>query len=127
MSSGVRFTGRPTCPAALARGARAAAAKTFLMIGVDELFQAKGRLWCHLMCDDYSAEGLRELHEFARRIGVSERAFHDPQRGQPRPHYDLSPEFREKALAEGAHRLSQDDLIAYLKRGRERRLAAEPT
>lgn len=90
-------------------------------IGVDELFQAKGRWWCHLMCDDYSPGGLAQLHEFARRIGLAERAFHDPQRGEPRPHYDLTPEFREKALALGAERLTQADLIAYLRRGRERR------
>ena len=94
------------------------------MIGVDELFPAKGRLWCHLMCDDYSPEGLAELHQFARRLGAPERAFHDPQRGQPRPHYDLTPELREKALAMGANPLSQADLIAYLKRGRERRKEA---
>lgn len=96
-------------------------------IGVDELFQAKGRWWSHLMCDDYSPQGLQQLHDFARAIGAPERAFHDPQRGQPRPHYDLTPELREKALAQGANRLTQDDLIAYLRRGRERRsLAPDP-
>ncbi len=76
------------------------------------------------MCDDYSPQGLAELHAFARRIGAPERAFHDPQRGQPRPHYDLTPELRAKALAQGALPLSQDDLIAYLRRGRERRSLA---
>lgn len=96
-------------------------------IGVDELFLAKGRWWCHLLCDDFSPQGLQELHEFARRIGASERAFHDPPRGQPRPHYDLTPDLREKALAMGAHSLTQADLVAYLRRGRERRsLAPEP-
>lgn len=89
-------------------------------IGVDELFQAKGRWWCHLMCDDYSSEGLAELHDFARRLGAPERAFHDPQRREPRPHYDLTPELRDKALSLGANRLSQRDLISYLQRGRER-------
>lgn len=90
-------------------------------IGVDELFLAKGRWWSHLMCDDYSPAGLDELHEFARRIGAPERAFHDPQRGQPRPHYDLTPELREKALEHGAARLTSAELVAYLRRGRERR------
>ena len=88
-------------------------------IGVDDLFEAKGRWWCHLMCDDYSPEGLRELHQFAQSLGLSERAFHNPP-GQPRPHYDLTPEFREKALAMGANTLTRRELVAYLHRGRER-------
>lgn len=91
---------------------------------MDELFQAKGRWWSHLMCDDYSPQGLTELHEFARSIGAAERAFHDPQRGQPRPHYDLTPELREKALEMGAERLTSGELVAYLRRGRERRSLA---
>lgn len=89
-------------------------------IGVDELFQAKGRWWSHLVCDDFSSEGLAELHEFARKIGVNPRAFHDPA-GQPRPHYDLTPEFREIALAHGAVPLSRRQLVEYLRRGRELR------
>lgn len=78
------------------------------------------------MCDDFSPRGVQELHDFARSIGASARAFHDPPRGQPRPHYDLTPELREKALAMGAERLTQADLIAYLRRGRERRSISPP-
>ncbi len=90
------------------------------LIGVDELFQAKGRWWSHMVCDDFSPQGLAELHAFAETIGLSPRAFHDPD-GQPRPHYDLTPEFREKALAHGALPLSRRELVEYLRRGRERR------
>jgi hypothetical protein len=89
------------------------------MIGVDELFKARGRWWCHLLCDDFSRKGLQELHAFAQGIGLSQRAFHNPP-GQPRPHYDLTPEFRDKALAMGANRLNRRELVAYLRRGRER-------
>ena len=90
-------------------------------IGVDELFQAKGRWWCHLICDDFSPQGLEQLHEFAQAIGLPKRAFHDPS-GQPRPHYDLTPEFRELALAHGAASLTRRQLVEYLKRGRQCRL-----
>lgn len=88
-------------------------------IGVDELFQAKGRWWCHLVCDDFSESGMAELHRFAEQLGLPARAFHDPE-GHPRPHYDLTPPFRELALEQGAAKLSRRQLVAYLKRGRER-------
>ncbi len=38
-------------------------------IGVDELFQAKGRWCCHLLCDDFSLEVRPESH-FERRKQV---------------------------------------------------------
>lgn len=89
-------------------------------IGVDRLFQAKGRWWCHLLCDDFSPEGLAELHRFAREIGLSPRAFHDPP-GQPRPHYDLTPPFREAALLRGAVELdSNRAVVEFLHLGREK-------
>jgi uncharacterized protein DUF4031 len=88
-------------------------------IGVDRLFQAKGRWWCHLLCDDFSDEGLAALHRFAREINVPPQAFHDPS-GHPRPHYDLRPEYRELALSHGAiELLSHREVVNFLKRGRE--------
>ena len=95
------------------------AENTRVRIGVDELFQAKGRWWCHLVCDDFSPRGLQRLHEFARNIGVPDAAFHDPS-GHPRPHYDLRPEYRERAVARGAEILSRKNLVEFLHRGRER-------
>lgn len=88
-------------------------------IGVDDLFKAKGYWWCHLICDDFSPSGLQVLHNFAARLEVSRRAFHDPS-GHPRPHYDLLPEFREKALLLGAEQLDRKQLVEFLQRGRRR-------
>jgi hypothetical protein len=88
-------------------------------LGVDELFEARGRWWCHLLSDDFSPPGLEVLHRFARRLGLPERAFHDPP-GQPRPHYDLTPEYRQLALQMGALPLTRPELVAYLQRGRQR-------
>lgn len=86
-------------------------------IGVDELFQARGRWWCHLLCDDFSPQGLEQLHLFARQIGAPVRAYHDPE-GHPRPHYDLTPELRELALEQGARALTRRDVVEFLKKGR---------
>lgn len=84
---------------------------------MDDLFQAKGLWWCHMVCDDFSVEGLAVLHQFAQDIGLPRRAFHDPS-GHPRPHYDLRPHFREIALAHGAEALGRKELVAFLQRGR---------
>ena len=70
-----------------------------------------------MVCDDFSPTGLEHLHRFAEALGLSPRAFHNPD-GQPRPHYDLTPEFREKALAHGALPLTRRGLVEYLQRGR---------
>lgn len=86
---------------------------------MDELFEAKGRWWCHLLCDDFSPQGLEVLHRFAARLGLPARAFHDPG-GQPRPHYDLTPPYRELALQLGAEVLTRQELVAFLQRGRGR-------
>jgi len=88
-------------------------------LGVDDLFEAKGRWWCHLIGDDFSPSGLAVRHEFASRLGLSQRAFHNPE-GQPRPHYDLTPPYRQRALELGAHPLTRQQLVAYLQLGRER-------
>ena len=88
-------------------------------IGVDELFLAKGHQWCHMLCDDFSPLGLDVLHEFAQRIGVPPQAFHNPE-GHPRPHYDLRPHYRERALAFGAETLERRQLVEFLHRGRQR-------
>lgn len=88
-----------------------------MRIGVDELFQAKGYWWCHLLCDDFRPEGLEQLHEFAAQIGVPRRAFHNPS-GPARPHYDLRPRFRDDALRHGALELTSEQVVEFLHRGR---------
>ena len=51
----------------------------------------RGRLWAHLVSDT----SLEELHAFARRLGVPDRAFGGD-------HYDITDELRDCAIAEGA-------------------------
>ena len=89
-------------------------------IGVDQLFWRRGRWWCHLVCDDFSPSGLARLHDWAARLGAPACAFHDPQ-GKLKPHYDLTPELRERALAQGAHPLTRREVAQWLQRGRLRR------
>lgn len=72
-----------------------------------------------MVCDDFTPGGLELLHRFASQIGLPRRAFHDPT-GHPRPHYDLRPEYREIAIANGAEQLGRRELVAFLQRGRER-------
>lgn len=55
----------------------------------------RGTLWCHLTTDG----DLEELHVFAERMGIPRRAFHLQK---SLPHYDLTPDMRERALALGA-------------------------
>lgn len=51
----------------------------------------RGRLWAHLVSDT----SLEELHAFAHRLGVPDRAFGGD-------HYDITDELRDCAIAEGA-------------------------
>jgi len=51
----------------------------------------RGRLWAHLISD----ESLGELHAFASRLNLPERAFGGD-------HYDITDELRDCAIAEGA-------------------------
>ena len=90
-----------------------------IRLGVDELFTVAHRsgLWCHLLCDDFSREGLSMLHAFAQQIGAPLRAFHDPE-GNPRPHYDLTPGLRQMALDHGAEVLTRIQVVEFLQRGR---------
>jgi len=58
-------------------------------------FVAKfGNQWCHMTCDG----NLDELHALAEKIGLK-RQWYQPK---STPHYDLTPTYREKALAAGA-------------------------
>lgn len=50
-----------------------------------------GRMWAHLISDN----SLEELHAFAARLNLPERAFGGD-------HYDITDELRDCAIAEGA-------------------------
>ena len=95
---------------------------------MDDLFAVAHRpgQWCHLLCDDFSPAGLARLHRFALDIGLPPRAFHNPP-GRSRPHYDLRPETRERALAHGAETLTRRQVVEWLERGRAAEEAASPT
>ncbi len=63
-----------------------------------------------------SDTSLDELHEFAAALGVSRRAFHDD-------HYDLPDEYRDRAVAAGAHEVSSRDVVRILRDAGLRRRA----
>ncbi|GAF55020.1 hypothetical protein JCM18901_637 [Psychrobacter sp. JCM 18901] len=54
----------------------------------------KGHKWCHMLADS-----LQELHDFAAFIDVDARLFH---RNASYPHYDITVQMREIAIAQGA-------------------------
>ncbi len=62
-----------------------------------------GRLWCHLVSDT----SYDELHAFAHRLGIPQRAFQGD-------HYDLPEELRPRALDEGAVSVTGSELIIRL-------------
>ncbi|WP_436776833.1 DUF4031 domain-containing protein [Yinghuangia sp. YIM S09857] len=63
----------------------------------------RGRLWSHLVSD----ASYDELHEFARRLGVPERAF-------DRDHYDVPAELYDQAVALGAEPVGGKELVGRL-------------
>ena len=64
-----------------------------------------GRLWSHLISDTSYAE----LHEFAGRLGIPERAF-------DRDHYDVIAERFSEAVAAGAQLTTSRELVILLTR-----------
>jgi hypothetical protein len=64
---------------------------------------AHGRLWSHLVSD----ASHQELHEFAARLGIPERAF-------DRDHYDIPQERYDDVVAAGASPVEGSELIRRL-------------
>ena len=93
-----------------------------MSVYVDPLFEAdrrnaEGFEWCHMIADS-----LDELHTMAAQIGRNRCWFH---RGD---HYDLTPSFRQKAVAAGAIELSALELSRMTferRRARRRNLFTE--
>ncbi len=74
------------------------------MVYVDDAEVLKhGYAWFHLMADS-----IQELHEFARSIGLSARAFHH---GARHPHYDITAGQRRRAILYGAVAISVRDAV----------------
>lgn len=75
------------------------------MILVDPpLWPRHGRLWSHLVSDS----SLEELHAFARRTGVPERAF-------DLDHYDVPDERHDELVAAGAVPVDTRELVRRLR------------
>ena len=72
---------------------------------IDEaIWPAHGTVWAHLVSDS----SLDELHSFARRAGIRERAFdHD--------HYDVPLERREAIIELGAESVTGRELLRRLQ------------
>ena len=68
----------------------------------------KGHRWCHMLADT-----LQELHEFAALIDVDARLFH---RHASYPHYDITVQMRETALAQGAIPADRKKIIECAKK-----------
>lgn len=73
----------------------------------------RGRMWAHMISD----ESLTELHEFATRLALPERAFGGD-------HYDITDELRECAIAEGAKPVDSRAIIRALHAAGLRRIPA---
>lgn len=63
----------------------------------------RGRRWAHLVSD----ESYEELHAFAARLGIPQRAFQGD-------HYDIPADTRERAIALGAQPVSSRELVRRL-------------
>jgi hypothetical protein len=75
------------------------------MILVDDaIWPFRGRRFAHLVSDS----SYEELHDFATRLGLPERAFH-------RDHYDLPAELREAAIVLGADPVPARELVRRLQ------------
>ena len=73
------------------------------MILVDPVRRHPSGEWCHMVSD----ESVKELHEFAVRIGLKRRWFQSVSR----PHYDLRPSKRRLAISMGAEEVGMRDLV----------------
>lgn len=60
-----------------------------------------------------SADGLSELHEFARELGVTILWFDGVER---HPHYDITAEQRQKAIAHGAVAVGKREMVVIARR-----------
>ena len=75
------------------------------MILVDDaIWPFRGRRFAHLVSDS----SYDELHDFAARLGLPERAFH-------RDHYDVPAELREAAIVLGADPVPSRELVRRLQ------------
>jgi hypothetical protein len=79
------------------------------------LWPARGMLWSHLVSD----MSYDELHAFARRLEIPERAFE-------RDHYDIPEHFYDRVVVAGAEPVSSAELVRRLAAGGLRRRRRHP-
>ena len=73
-----------------------------------EFYKPNGRVgYAHM-----TADSLEELHEFAREVDIKHCWFH---RGSKYPHYDVSSQKRDAAVAAGAVVISSKELAQVAK------------
>jgi hypothetical protein len=70
----------------------------------DAVWPWRGRVWAHLVSDT----SIAELHDFAARLGIPQRAFQGD-------HYDVTDELRDCAIAEGARAVDSRTVIRALR------------
>ena len=86
------------------------------MILVDQpIWPAHGRRFAHLVSD----VSFEELHQFAARLGLPDRAFH-------RDHYDLPDAWWDRAVAAGAQPVDSREIVRRLRTAGLRRRKPRP-
>ena len=68
----------------------------------------RGKSWCHLVADS-----INELHTFAEQLGLKREWFQDRTMY---PHYDVTVQVKERALALGAYAGDKRTIISCAKR-----------
>ncbi|MGA0118390.1 MAG: DUF4031 domain-containing protein [Ilumatobacteraceae bacterium] len=75
-----------------------------MAILVDECrWSFRDHVWCHMISDT----SLDELHDFARELGISPRAFHGD-------HYDVPQHVRDDAIRRGARPVTSREVVRVL-------------
>lgn len=74
------------------------------------------KVWSHMVSD----EGPEELHAMAKRIGLKRSWSQEPPKSSQH-HYDVTPSYREKAVAAGAKEVTTRELVARSYDGLQRR------
>jgi hypothetical protein len=80
----------------------------------DAIWNWQGLRWCHLLADDAD-----ELHRFAAGLGIKRASFQSPPIATA-PHYDLTGYERARAIAMGAVPCDRQQIVAVLRRMRQR-------
>ena len=70
----------------------------------------RGREWSHL-----TADTTEELHEFAARLGIPKRGFHNNPARPWKDHYDIPEALRGTALRLGAKPINRREAVARLR------------